>query len=845
MPTSAGVRSPRRLVSFVLLVLLVPAAGCAVHAGEPVLRPAVRAGVSPPAPGRLHALLLNGGHRKEINYQSHLHHIRRAYELLREDGIPAANITVFSGDGADPTPDLATRATDDERGFWLLPQWAQNALRAPITYVDSTVEGVTLRAAKKDALTAWFADAKTRLGAGDTLLFYVTDHGERNAADERDNTISLWGETLGVNELRTLITSLDPAVRVVMLMSQCFSGSFAHVIHPDADATPTGNVCGYFSTTADRRAYGCYPENRGKDGIGHSFHFLEAVSGLDRFPEAEATVLVTDRTPDIPNSTLDVFLAARLAKAAGVTSGAPASASAAVRDVAAEAAAAPDAKSAPEAKAAPAAEEKAPTMDPRVATLADELLAEAWKDRGAWEPDIRLLDRIGASFGTFSPRSLAELDEQARVLPEFSSRLATYADRWNQAFDALKIEILREFINENPVWKGRLLDGAKAKALDAEARRKNLHELLADLVPYASRDAARHARLKVLKRKAADASDASYRAEVRLGAVLRLRTHLTSMAGRVYMATRATAEERAAYERLAACEDLSLGGRIDAEAPAILASGESFPPLAEERRLVEELMPAYMGIYFRPLDETQRKKWGTSEGAVSVMTVNADSPAKAAGLEVGDVILGPPGALFKEPTQVREWTMRSEIGVDYELATLRNGEPRTITLRPGPYPLELPKLPGPPKVGSVAPSMPIEVVRGEDQLSKDRPDLLYFWATWCVICKHALPEIMAFAKERHVDLIAITDEDPDLVRKFLAEQKEPFPEIVAIDPHRVTFQNYGVSGTPSFVLVDPDAVVRLYQTGYNPSTGLHVDGWTFNGQKRAAAPDAAQDKKKK
>ena len=107
MPTSAGVRSPRRLLSFVLLVLLLPAAGCAVHAGEPGLRAERRAGVPPPAPGRLHALLLNGGGRKEINYQSHLHHIRRAYELLREDGIPAANITIFSGDGADPTPDLA------------------------------------------------------------------------------------------------------------------------------------------------------------------------------------------------------------------------------------------------------------------------------------------------------------------------------------------------------------------------------------------------------------------------------------------------------------------------------------------------------------------------------------------------------------------------------------------------------------------------------------------------------------------------------------------------------------------------------------------------------------------
>ncbi len=786
-------RFVRRAVALASLGLWATAAGCSVHAGERSLGAAGAAeppGVPAPAPGRLHAVLLNGGSRKEVNYQSHLHHVRRAYEILRESGVPPAEITIFSGDGADPAPDLATRLIDGERGLWVLPQWAQNALRAPIVYADSSVEGAVLRPAKKEELKAWFTEAATRLGARDTLLFYVTDHGERNAKDEKDNTISLWGEAIGVNELRELFAGLDPAVRIVMLMSQCFSGSFAHVIRPDAPEWPSGNVCGYFSTTADRPAYGCYPENRGKDGIGHSFHFLEAMAALDRFPAAERSVLVTDRTPDIPNSTLDVFVAARLTKVAEA-----------------------------EQRELPA--------------LADELLAEAWRDRGAWEPEIRLLDRIGASFGTFSPRSLGELEEQARVLPEFSSRLATYADRWNQAFDALRIETLRDFVRERPGWKARL-EGPKLKELDADGRRATLHELLAELVPFASGDPSRHARLKVLKRKAADASAASYRAEVRLGAVLRLRTLLTTMAGRVYMTTRAAPAEREAFERLAACQDLSLGRPVAGELPAALVSGEAFPPLAEERRLVEELMPAYMGIYFRPLDEAQQKKWGTRPGAVSIMTVNPDSPAATAGLAVGDVILGPPDAPFSEPTQVREWTMRSEIGVDYELDTLRDGVHRAITLRPGPYPLELPELPGPPKVGSVAPTLDLEFVRGKDQLSTARPDLLYFWATWCVICKHALPEMMALAKERGLDVIAVTDEDPDLVRKFIGDTAEPFPEIVAIDPHRVTFQGYGVSGTPSFVIVDPDGMVQLYQSGYTPETGLHVDGWTYNGRKRAA-----------
>jgi hypothetical protein len=122
-----------------LIALWLPAAGCAVHAGAST-RALAAGGVPAPAPGHLYALLLNGGHRKEINYLSHLHHIRRAYELLRADGVPAANITVFSADGADPAPDLATRETDDVPGFWVLPggRRAPSKLRSPTSTRPST-----------------------------------------------------------------------------------------------------------------------------------------------------------------------------------------------------------------------------------------------------------------------------------------------------------------------------------------------------------------------------------------------------------------------------------------------------------------------------------------------------------------------------------------------------------------------------------------------------------------------------------------------------------------------------------------------------------------------------------
>jgi thioredoxin-related protein len=89
--------------------------------------------------------------------------------------------------------------------------------------------------------------------------------------------------------------------------------------------------------------------------------------------------------------------------------------------------------------------------------------------------------------------------------------------------------------------------------------------------------------------------------------------------------------------------------------------------------------------------------------------------------------------------------------------------------------------------------------------------------------------VIAFAKDRDIAVVAITDEDPDLVGSFVQKYDGAFPEIVATDSHREQFQKYGVSGTPTFVLVDGDGVVRHFQTGYKVDEGLRVDGWQWNG----------------
>jgi thiol-disulfide isomerase/thioredoxin len=779
---------PRRFAApSVLALLVLAAAACRQHA------PAAPAGPPLPPPvtslGRFKAVLVNGGGRKESNFQSHLTHVRSMVDFLLASGVGAEDIVIFSGDGPDPAADLAIRATNPLPNYWLLPRAVAFQLRPRIEYIDSTVPGFDLRPATQEAMKAWFAEQGRSLAAGDTLLFYVTDHGEHNKKDPTNNTIVLWKESLNVSQLRELLGSLDPKVRVVMLMSQCFSGAFANTIFTPGNGLATsGARCGYFASSADRPAYGCYPENLGKDGVGHSHHFVEALTELGRLPEAENRVLATDDSPDVPNTTSDFLLEQLIAREAERT-------------------------------------QQSPTI------VSDELIAVAFKDRGQWEAEIRRLDRIGSTFGMFSPRSLAELEQQTTTLPQVSEQLRTYAQRWQEALESLTAQNFERFLTAQPAWRDRLSPKILG-TLDDAGRLQLATELLAALVPFTDADRETHERLLLLKQRADEASAAAYRMEVRLGVVLRMRALLNQIAGRVYLARSGTPAERQQYATLRACEDVNFLAEPAFASAAAMNAPERFPQLVDDRQVVEAVMPAWMGIQFKPLSETARKREQRAPGAVTVLTVYEDSAAAAAGLEVGDVILGPPGQPFREPHQVREWTMRREIGEPAPLEVVHGGVVKQITLHPQPYPIEMPELPGPPAVGSQAPPVQkVETFRGPAPLASG-PKLLFFWATWCVPCKFALPEVMAFAEARHVPVLAITDEESETLQAFFAGLKEPFPETVLMDPYRAAFQAYGVSGTPTFVYIDATGAVRYYRTGYDAAKGLEIEGWDYTPPKK-------------
>jgi len=726
---------------------------------------------------RLEALMINGGGNSSVNFQSHLLHLRELHELLLASGIPADRVSVFAADGPDPAADLAVRdvSADDA---WLLDGTHLAAhLDTRTRYIDSSVNGVELRPATRKALTAWFEDAAERLRDGDTLLLYVTDHGTKNVEDSANNAITLWGrgEDLSVEALGELLAKLDPGVRVVALMSQCFSGAFANLRGRD-------NTCGYFSSTDQRPAYGCYPENFDKANVGHSFRFIEALRENPSFPDAQRRVLVSDRTPDVPLRTSDLYLQEML-------------------------------------------EREAEAQELGLNELVDRLLDEAWADRAAWEPEIRLLDSIGQAFGFFSPRSLAEIAELADALPEVSRELERFAVAWNAVRRNLNVEILLDFLQSRKKW-ARRVDAKALDGIDEDERRRLASGLLENLARHTEQDAPVAARLALLNRNSELSRAAHYRMQVRLGALLRMRAILTDVAGRIWLERHATDDQRAGHAALLECEALTLPpSEIDAGPSPEL---EPFPPYEEDLALTREVLPGWMGVRYRPTPPDVRKKLGLARGATDIAIVFPDSPADRAGMQAGDIVLGTPGVAFDEQQEMREWVVTAPIGEPRPLEILRGDEKLVVDFAAGPYPIETPALPGPPAEGSAAPELKqLETYRGsiDGALASDKGHLLFFWATWCGPCKAAIPELMAFEHASGTPVIAITDERADQIEPFM-ETRDEFLQNVAIDARRLSFVAYGVSGTPTFVLVDPEGNVRGTWFGYGGS-GLPFPGWSW------------------
>jgi thiol-disulfide isomerase/thioredoxin len=101
--------------------------------------------------------------------------------------------------------------------------------------------------------------------------------------------------------------------------------------------------------------------------------------------------------------------------------------------------------------------------------------------------------------------------------------------------------------------------------------------------------------------------------------------------------------------------------------------------------------------------------------------------------------------------------------------------------------------------------------------------LLNFWATWCGPCLAELPHyqklVEEYKNEQDVVMLAIsTDEDPEMVREWLAEQGYSFT-VLHDDGTSI---DYHVTGVPSSFFIDPTGRIQYSTAGF-PGPEKYLD----------------------
>ena len=555
-------------------------------------------------------MLINGGGTREENFASHLAHLRELSAHLLATGLARDRITILSSDGDHPTADFAKRGESPE-GFWQLEgTHLEPHLAEPLQFENSAIPGLPLRPATRSSLGGWLRGARAHMRAGDTLLIYVTDHGQIDERDPLRNEITLWGKREGINvrQLAAQLVQLPAGVRVVTIMSQCFSGGFARLqevvprdrTRPDAWSGP---VCGYFASPADRPAYGCYPESSSGDRMGHAFTLIDALASKGRLPEVHAQVLLADQSPDVPLRSSDQFLAE-------VLTGAAAAARLAVEP------------------------------------FADRLLSDAHGTAAA--AVVAQAAQVARAYDLPGPLNLTTLGAQIDQLATARERLNTQQTLWVDALADANRTRLRDFLQAQPGWKSRLRL-PQLRRLSQPQRRELTAGLLAALDEFAALDHSFSEQITAVLDRADDTAALAYRMEVREAAWLRVRVLLTSAAARVYLQSGGSPARELQLAALEDCEAFSLPAPLQRQVgpPARPDPTPPFPALAGDQTIATQVHPSWLGIAFRPPTARLRRQHRLPTGAALVTAVIPRSPATAAGIATGDIVLGPPGQPFE------------------------------------------------------------------------------------------------------------------------------------------------------------------------------------------------------
>lgn len=107
--------------------------------------------------------------------------------------------------------------------------------------------------------------------------------------------------------------------------------------------------------------------------------------------------------------------------------------------------------------------------------------------------------------------------------------------------------------------------------------------------------------------------------------------------------------------------------------------------------------------------------------------------------------------------------------------------------------------------------------------AEEKPVLVYFWGSWCGICKAMQGSIARVAKDHRVISVALRSGSVAEIRGYMDAQGFKVPTLA--DETGMLGEAYGVRGVPALFFIGRNGHIRTATTGFTTEPGIRLRLW--------------------